>query len=109
MTRGLPWDSHLLRLDASLPPDGCQTGELRAPSPFAYSPLGRDFLTGAFTSRGDFGARDFRSVNPRMSAENFGQNRALVAKVESFDRGKKATAAQVAARYDEAGLKRLGL
>ena len=62
----------------------------------AYSPLGRGFLTGAFTSQGDFGAKDFRSVNPRMSAENFGKNRALVDKVEAFAARKKATAAQIA-------------
>ena len=62
----------------------------------AYSPLGRGFLTGAFTSRSDFGAKDFRSGIPRMSAENFGRNRALVAKVEAFALGRKATAAQIA-------------
>ena len=62
----------------------------------AYSPLGRGFLTGAFKDRGAFGAKDFRSANPRMSAENFGKNRALVDRVEAFAARKKATAAQIA-------------
>jgi len=62
----------------------------------AYSPLGRGFLTGAFKDRGDFSAKDFRSFNPRMSAENFAKNRALVDKIEAFAARKKATAAQIA-------------
>jgi len=62
----------------------------------AYSPLGRGFLTGTFKDRGDFTARDFRSVNPRMSGENFAKNRALVDKVEAFAARRKATAAQLA-------------
>jgi aryl-alcohol dehydrogenase-like predicted oxidoreductase len=62
----------------------------------AYSPLGRGFLTGAFKDRGAFTATDFRSANPRMSAENFAKNRALVEKVEAFADRKKATAAQLA-------------
>lgn len=62
----------------------------------AYSPLGRGFLTGAFKDRGDFAAKDFRSANPRMSAENFAKNRALVEKVETFAARRRATAAQLA-------------
>jgi aryl-alcohol dehydrogenase-like predicted oxidoreductase len=62
----------------------------------AYSPLGRGFLTGTFKDRGDFTARDFRSVNPRMSGANFARNRALVDKVEAFATRRKATAAQLA-------------
>jgi aryl-alcohol dehydrogenase-like predicted oxidoreductase len=62
----------------------------------AYSPLGRGFLTGAFKDRSAFGARDFRAANPRMSAENFAKNKALVDEVEAFALRKKATAAQLA-------------
>jgi aryl-alcohol dehydrogenase-like predicted oxidoreductase len=62
----------------------------------AYSPLGRGFLTGAFKARSDFGLKDFRAANPRMSEENFDKNRELVAKVEAFAARKKATAAQLA-------------
>jgi aryl-alcohol dehydrogenase-like predicted oxidoreductase len=62
----------------------------------AYSPLGRGFLTGAFKDRGAFSAKDFRSANPRMSAENFAKNRALVEKVEAVAVRKKASAAQLA-------------
>ncbi|MGA2547326.1 MAG: aldo/keto reductase [Rectinemataceae bacterium] len=62
----------------------------------AYSPLGRGFLTGAFKDRSAFSARDFRTANPRMSAENFAKNKALVDKVEAFAVRKKATAAQLA-------------
>jgi len=35
-------------------------------------------------------------VNPRMSAENFAMNRALVEKVEAFAARRRATAAQLA-------------
>jgi aryl-alcohol dehydrogenase-like predicted oxidoreductase len=62
----------------------------------AYSPLGRGFLTGAFTSAGQFARGDFRSVNPRMNAENFGRNRALVEKVEAMAARKHCTTAQLA-------------
>jgi aryl-alcohol dehydrogenase-like predicted oxidoreductase len=62
----------------------------------AYSPLGRGFLTGAFKDRGSFSAKDFRSVNPRMNAENFDRNRSLVAQLEAFAARKGASAAQLA-------------
>src|SRR5687768_12399012 len=35
-----------------------------------YSPLGRGFLTGRFTSPGDFEAGDFRPQHPRFQGEN---------------------------------------
>ncbi len=62
----------------------------------AYSPLGRGFLTGAFTSAGQFTRGDFRSVNPRMNAENFERNRAMVAKVEAMAARRHCTTAQLA-------------
>jgi aryl-alcohol dehydrogenase-like predicted oxidoreductase len=62
----------------------------------AYSPLGRGFLTGAFKDRGAFSARDFRSVNPRMNADNFAANRALVDRLEAFAAKRGVSAAQLA-------------
>jgi aryl-alcohol dehydrogenase-like predicted oxidoreductase len=62
----------------------------------AYSPLGRGFLTGAFTKPADFVPGDFRSVNPRMSGANFDANLALVHAVEAMAREKGVTPAQLA-------------
>jgi len=62
----------------------------------AYSPLGRGFLTGAFKNRSQFAAKDFRSVNPRMSGANFDANRALVDRVEELAEREALTAAQAA-------------
>ena len=45
---------------------------------FAYSPLGRGFLTGQIRSRGDFAADDFRRMLPRFNEENFPMNLELV-------------------------------
>lgn len=62
----------------------------------AYSPLGRGFLTGAFKKPSDFVAGDFRSVNPRMTGQNFDQNRRLVDAVEALAEEKGVTPAQLA-------------
>jgi aryl-alcohol dehydrogenase-like predicted oxidoreductase len=62
----------------------------------AYSPLGRGFLTGAFTHPNQFARGDFRSVNPRMKAGNFERNRSLVEKIESMAEKRGRTAAQLA-------------
>jgi aryl-alcohol dehydrogenase-like predicted oxidoreductase len=62
----------------------------------AYSPLGRGFLTGAITKASDFGAGDFRSVNPRMTGANFDANLALVHAVEAMAKDKGVTPAQLA-------------
>ncbi|MEI6877352.1 MAG: aldo/keto reductase, partial [Spirochaetota bacterium] len=61
----------------------------------AYSPLGRGFLTGAFKDRKQFAAKDFRSVNPRMSGDNFEANRALVAKIETLAAGEAVPASRI--------------
>jgi aryl-alcohol dehydrogenase-like predicted oxidoreductase len=61
----------------------------------AYSPLGRGFLTGAFTSPDQFARGDFRSVNPRMKPGSFEQNRAMVGRVEAMAKAKGCTAAQL--------------
>ena len=61
-----------------------------------YSPLGRGFLTGRFSSSEDFGAGDFRSNDPRMSGENMKRNLEIVETVKRIADSKDATPAQVA-------------
>lgn len=63
----------------------------------AYSPLGRGFLTGAFSRPEDLPADDYRrNFSPRFQADNFARNLALVDKVKALADSKGATAAQVA-------------
>lgn len=62
----------------------------------AYSPLGRGFLTGRFTSPDDFEANDFRRSSPRFSGKNFYKNLELVEHVKRIARAKGATPSQVA-------------
>jgi aryl-alcohol dehydrogenase-like predicted oxidoreductase len=62
----------------------------------AYSPLGRGFLTGRFTSPADFDAGDFRSINPRFAQEAFDANMAIVDVVKEVAAAKGATPAQIA-------------
>ena len=50
-----------------------------------YSPLGRGFLTGAITSKADFGAGDFRAERyPWFAGENFDKNQVLVGRVRGI-------------------------
>ena len=62
----------------------------------AYSPLGRGFLSGRFTSADDLEQDDFRRANPRFQRENLERNLRLVESVERLARAKQATPAQVA-------------
>jgi len=62
----------------------------------AYSPLGRGFLTGRFTSPDDFEADDFRRHSPRFQGENFAKNLELVGHVEELAKRKGCTASQLA-------------
>ncbi|MEV1120520.1 aldo/keto reductase [Actinosynnema sp. NPDC049800] len=63
----------------------------------AYSPLGRGFLTGRYTSKDDFAAGDFRLVGqPRFAAGNFDRNLALVESLREVAREHDVTAAQIA-------------
>jgi aryl-alcohol dehydrogenase-like predicted oxidoreductase len=62
----------------------------------AYSPLGRGFLTGRFTSPDDLPADDWRRTNPRFQGENFYRNLELVHRVEALAARKKCTPAQLA-------------
>jgi len=59
----------------------------------AYAPLGRGFLTGAIQTLADVDGR--RAQHPRFQAENFNNNRSLVAHVETLAAAKGCTPAQV--------------
>jgi aryl-alcohol dehydrogenase-like predicted oxidoreductase len=61
-----------------------------------FSPLGRGFLTGAIDDKTQFGKDDFRSGNPRFSAEARKANLALVDAVKQIAESKGATPAQIA-------------
>jgi aryl-alcohol dehydrogenase-like predicted oxidoreductase len=61
-----------------------------------YSPLGRGFLTGRFTSRDALDPSDYRLHSPRFGAENFERNLSLVKEVESLANEKGARPGQIA-------------
>jgi aryl-alcohol dehydrogenase-like predicted oxidoreductase len=61
-----------------------------------YSPLGRGFLSGRFTSPEDLDEDDFRRTNPRFSSENLDANLQLAAKVGEIAEEKGITPAQLA-------------
>jgi aryl-alcohol dehydrogenase-like predicted oxidoreductase len=63
---------------------------------FAYSPLGRGFLTGRFRSFEDLPEDDFRRVSPRFQGENFDRNLELVERVEEIAAEKGVNAGQLA-------------
>jgi aryl-alcohol dehydrogenase-like predicted oxidoreductase len=62
----------------------------------AYSPLGRGFLAGRFSSPDELTEGDFRRNHPRMQGENFEQNRALAERVRKLAEEKGCTPAQLA-------------
>ena len=61
-----------------------------------YSPLGRGFLSGRFTSPDELDEGDFRRNGPRFTGENLEANQALAAKVEEIADDKGITPAQLA-------------
>ena len=61
-----------------------------------YSPLGRGFLSGRFTSPEDLDEGDFRRSNPRFQGENLEANLRLAAKGEGDRREKGITPSQLA-------------
>jgi aryl-alcohol dehydrogenase-like predicted oxidoreductase len=61
-----------------------------------YSPLGRGFLTGRFSSPDDLEEGDFRRSNPRFRGENFDANLKLAEKVREIAAEKDITPAQLA-------------
>lgn len=65
----------------------------------AYSPLGRGFLTGAYKSRDDFEAGDFRLSNPRFTEEAIKENIQFVEVIEELAKEKGVTKAQIALNW----------
>ena len=61
-----------------------------------YSPLGRGWLSGRFTSPDELDPGDFRRSGPRWSAENIDANVELAHKVATIAEGKGVTPAQLA-------------
>ena len=61
-----------------------------------YSPLGRGFLSGRFTSPEDLDENDFRRRGPRFTGANLEANRQLAAKVAEIADDKGVTPAQLA-------------
>jgi aryl-alcohol dehydrogenase-like predicted oxidoreductase len=62
----------------------------------AYSPLGRGFLSGRFSSPEDLDEGDFRRHGPRFTGENLDANLTLAAKVAEIAERKGVTPAQLA-------------
>jgi aryl-alcohol dehydrogenase-like predicted oxidoreductase len=62
----------------------------------AYSPLGRGFLAGRFTSTDDLDESDFRRTGPRFTGENLQANLRLADKVREIAAEKGVTPAQLA-------------
>jgi aryl-alcohol dehydrogenase-like predicted oxidoreductase len=61
-----------------------------------YSPLGRGFLSGRFTSPEELDENDFRRSGPRFTGANLRANLELAAKVAEIAREKNCTPAQLA-------------
>jgi aryl-alcohol dehydrogenase-like predicted oxidoreductase len=66
----------------------------------AYSPLGRGFLAGRFTSPDDLAEDDFRRTGPRFTGDNLEANLRLAAKVKEIATEKDVTPAQLAIAWD---------
>jgi aryl-alcohol dehydrogenase-like predicted oxidoreductase len=62
----------------------------------AYSPLGRGFLAGRFTSPAELDEGDFRRTGPRFTGDNLQANLRLAAKVKEIAAEKGVTPAQLA-------------
>jgi len=61
-----------------------------------YSPLGRGFLSGRFTSPEDLDSSDFRRNGPRFTGDNLEANLQLAARVAEIAQEKDITPAQLA-------------
>ena len=61
-----------------------------------YSPLGRGLLTGQIKTVDDFGADDWRRLNPRFQGDNLKKNLDLVAAITTIATDKGCTASQLA-------------
>ena len=69
----------------------------------AYSPLGRGFLTGRFTSIDDLAPEDWRRNNPRFQGDNFRKNLEIVERVKRVAARKQCSPAQLALAWVLAG------
>ena len=63
---------------------------------FAYSPLGRGFLTGTIAGAASLDAGDFRHFNPRFAGDNLARNQAIAGLVQRMAHDKGCTPAQLA-------------
>jgi aryl-alcohol dehydrogenase-like predicted oxidoreductase len=61
-----------------------------------YSPLGRGFLSGRFSSPDELDENDFRRTGPRFTGENLQANQKLASKVAEIAAEKSVTPAQLA-------------
>jgi aryl-alcohol dehydrogenase-like predicted oxidoreductase len=61
----------------------------------AYSPLGRGFLSGRFSSPDELDEGDFRRYGPRFTGENLAQNLKLAERVKELAAEKGVTAGQL--------------
>ena len=62
----------------------------------AYSPLGRGFLSGRFSSPDELDEGDFRRYGPRFNGDNLAANLALADRVKELAAEKGITAGQLA-------------
>ena len=62
----------------------------------AYSPLGRGFLSGRFSSEDELEQGDYRLHGPRFTGENLKQNRALAERVRELAAERSITPGQLA-------------
>jgi aryl-alcohol dehydrogenase-like predicted oxidoreductase len=62
----------------------------------AYSPLGRGFLSGRFSSTEELDENDWRRQNPRFAAENIAHNQELAIRVSELAAEQGITPAQLA-------------
>ena len=61
-----------------------------------YSPLGRGFLTGKFSSPDQFGEKDYRKDIPLFQGENFSANLEIVKELEQIATSKNCKTSQIA-------------
>jgi aryl-alcohol dehydrogenase-like predicted oxidoreductase len=87
------WSLFSRDVEESAVPAAAELGVALVP----YSPLGRGFLTGAFTDASrELSEDDFRRTQPRFSGDNARSNAALLEPVRSIAAAHGATLAQVA-------------
>jgi aryl-alcohol dehydrogenase-like predicted oxidoreductase len=66
----------------------------------AYSPLGRGFLSGRFTSTEELDENDYRRFGPRFTGENLEQNLVLAERVRELAAERGITPGQLALAWD---------